>query len=62
MGPEGRSIGAGALPPLLFAQRIYTLILGAELGGVPRARAVLGASLKRRRYNPTSSVNVRSQP
>jgi hypothetical protein len=26
------------------------------------ARAALGASLKMRRYNPTSSVNERSQP
>ena len=51
--------GRRCLAPLLFALRIY---MGAEPVGVPHARAVLGASLKRRRYKPTSSVNVRPQP
>ncbi len=47
---------------LLLAQPAYTLTVGAGFGGLLLARVVLGALLKRRRYNPMSSLNVRSQP
>ncbi len=61
-GDSRKTPGAGALAALLLGWRAYTVTLGAALGGVPIARAALGASLKRRRYHPMSSVNVRSQP
>lgn len=55
---ELREVRASADAALLLPRRVYALILGWVL----IARAALGGSLKRLRYNPTSSLNVRSQP
>ncbi len=54
-------MSAGELAALLVAWRIYTLILGAALGGVLFARGGLGHLWTSRRYRSTSDVNVRSQ-
>jgi uncharacterized membrane protein YbhN (UPF0104 family) len=55
-------MSAGELAALLVAWRIYTLILGATLGGVLFARGGLGHLWMSRRYGSTSDVNVRSPP
>jgi uncharacterized membrane protein YbhN (UPF0104 family) len=56
------SLSPRALAALLLAWRLYTLILGAALGGVLAATSALGAWVKRRRSRPTNSVNAQSQP
>jgi uncharacterized membrane protein YbhN (UPF0104 family) len=53
-------MSAGGLAALLVAWRIYTLILGATLGGVLFARGGLG-HLWNRRSRSTSGANVQSQ-
>jgi len=59
----GHEIRTAKLPPDPgHPWRVYAVIPGAVLGGVLIAQAALGASLNSRRYNPTSSLNVRSQP
>jgi uncharacterized membrane protein YbhN (UPF0104 family) len=62
VGGFAESMSPRALAALLLAWRLYTLILGAALGGVLAATTALGAWLRRRRSGATSSVNVRSQP
>jgi uncharacterized membrane protein YbhN (UPF0104 family) len=62
VGGFAESMSPRALAALLLAWRLYTLILGAALGGILAATNALGAWLKRRRSGPTSSVNVRSPP
>lgn len=62
VGGFAESMSPRALAALLLAWRLYTLILGAALGGVLVATTALGAWLRRRRSGATSSVNVRSQP
>ncbi len=62
VGGFAESMSPRALAALLLAWRLYTLILGAALGGVLAATTALGAWLRRRRPGATSSVNVRSQP
>ncbi len=54
-------MSAGELAALLVAWRIYTLILGATLGGVLFARGGLGRLWASRRYRSTSDGTVRSQ-
>ena len=54
-------LSAGELAGLLVAWRIYTLILGATLGGVLFARGGLGHLWTSRRYRPPSDVNVQSR-
>ena len=54
-------MSAGELAALLVAWRIYTLVLGATLGGVLFARGGLGRLWTSRRYRSTSDVNARSQ-
>ena len=55
------TLSAGKLAALLVAWRIYTLMLGAALGGILLARRALGWAWISRPYKLTSSVNVRSQ-
>jgi uncharacterized membrane protein YbhN (UPF0104 family) len=62
VGGFAESMSPRALAALLLAWRLYTLILGAALGGVLAAMTAVGARLRRRRSSPTSSMNVRSQP
>jgi uncharacterized membrane protein YbhN (UPF0104 family) len=62
VGGFAESMSPRALAALLLAWRLYTLILGAALGGVLAAMTAAGARLRRRRSSPTSSMNVRSQP
>lgn len=50
------------LAGLLVAWRVYTLILGAALGGALLARGALGRLWTSSRYRSTSSVKVRSHP
>lgn len=62
VGGFAESMSPRALAALLLVWRLYTLILGAALGGVLAAATALGAWRKRRRSGPTSSLNVRPQP
>jgi len=57
VGGFAESLSPRALAGLLLAWRLYTLILGAALGGVLAARTVVGAWLTRRRSGPSRSVN-----
>jgi uncharacterized membrane protein YbhN (UPF0104 family) len=62
VGGFAEGMSPRALAALLLAWRLYTLILGAALGGVLAASGALSAWHKRRRSEPRSSVNVRSEP
>jgi hypothetical protein len=62
VGGFAESLSPHALAALLLAWRLYTLILGAALGGVLAATSALAAWVKRRRSRPMSSVNAQSQP
>lgn len=62
VGGFAESMSPRALAALLLAWRLYTLILGAALGGVLAATTALLAWRKRRRSGPMGSVNVPSQP
>jgi uncharacterized membrane protein YbhN (UPF0104 family) len=59
VGGFAESMSPRALAALLLAWRLYTLILGAALGGVLAATTAVGAWLRRRRSSPTSSMKVR---
>ncbi len=61
VGGFAGALSAGELAALLLAWRVYTLMLGAGLGGVLLARSWLARSWSRRRYNARSSLKVRSQ-
>jgi uncharacterized membrane protein YbhN (UPF0104 family) len=61
VGGFAGAMSARDLAALLIAWRAYTLILGAALGAVLLARGSFERWTTRRRYNSSSSVNVRSQ-
>lgn len=61
VGGFAGTLQTGELARLLVAWRIYTLILGAALGGVLLARDSWGWLGPSRRYSSRSSVKVRSQ-
>jgi uncharacterized membrane protein YbhN (UPF0104 family) len=60
VGGFAESMSPRALAALLLAWRLYTLILGAALGGVLAATTAVAAWLRRRRSSPTRSMKVRS--
>jgi uncharacterized membrane protein YbhN (UPF0104 family) len=58
VGGFAESLSPRALAALLLAWRLYTLVLGAALGGVLAASAALGAWLKRRRSDPSGNLRA----
>ena len=61
VGGFAQSMSPRALAALLLAWRLYTLLLGAALGGVLAATTALGARLKRHRFSPTGPTDRESQ-
>lgn len=62
VGGFAEGMSPPALAALLLSWRLYTLILGAALGGALAVMTALRAWHMRRRSDPTSSVNEQSQP
>jgi uncharacterized membrane protein YbhN (UPF0104 family) len=61
VGGFAGALAPAALAELLVAWRIYTLILGAGLGALLLARAAVSRRAVKAPYEPSSSLNVRSQ-
>ncbi len=61
VGGFAGALAPAALAELLLTWRIYTLILGAGLGALLLARAAVSRRAVKAAYEPSSSVNVRSQ-
>jgi uncharacterized membrane protein YbhN (UPF0104 family) len=61
IGGFAGALAPAALAELLLTWRIYTLILGAGLGALLLVRAAVSRRAVKASYEPSSSVNVRSQ-